>query len=269
MIADYLAQLAQQNYCPSTLALYAAELRFFEKHPVNKTTILQYQRSLQRFATCTQHRRLSTLRKYLRRYYPNLAHSIVIPKTPYPLPKNIPSQLTIQTILNAPDTNTFTGIRDKAMLELFYSTGLRRQELINLKCEDLDVEHQLVRVTQGKMRKDRVVPIAKPALDWLRKYMHQIRPRYHPKTTHVFLSAAGRKLHPTAPNSILEAYSAFSCHKYRHAFATHLLQNGMKETSLQQLLGHARITTTQCYTKVTIVDLKKSYLKHHPRDRWQ
>lgn len=268
MITKYLALLAQQNYCGSTIALYAQELRFFENIPIDKATIMQYQATLKRLAPCTQLRQLSTLRNYCKRFFPELISEIVLPKLPKPLPQNIPSKTIIQTILNEPDTMTFTGTRDKAMLELFYATGIRRLELINLKLTDINFKKAVIRINQGKMRKDRIVPIAKQSLDWLQKYIKKVRPYSKPKTDYVFVSANGYKLTKSTPNNILANYSGFSCHKYRHAFATHLLQNGMKETSLQRLLGHTKISTTQRYTKVTIVDLKQNYLKYHQRDNW-
>ena len=268
MITKYLELLAQQNYCQTTIALYARNLRFFENKPIDKATIKQYQANLKHLTPGTQLHQLSTLRGYCKRFYPELVKEIVLPKVPKPLPKNIPSKATVQTILDSPDTNAFRGIRDKAVLELFYSTGIRSKELINLKLADINFEKSLIRINQGKMRKDRIVPIAKKSLDWLGKYIKKVRPHLNPKTDYVFVTTIGLKLYRNAPNNILANYSAYSCHKYRHAFATHLLQNGMREVSLQRLLGHSQISTTQRYTKVTIVDLKQNYLKYHQRDNW-
>ena len=268
MIDKYLTHLAKQNYCRETIDHYKNVLRFFKSRTVNQAAIAQYQISIQNLAPITQRGYLSMLRNYLRDYYPKLITEIVVPKGPKPLPKNIPSKSTIQTILNSPDTNTFRGIRDKAVLELFYATGIRRMELMNLKLADINFEKLLIRINQGKMRKDRIVPIAKKSLYWINKYIQTVRPQFKPKTDYVFVTTNGFKLHKNAAGNILANYSSFSCHKYRHAFATHLLQNGMREVSLQRLLGHSKISTTQHYTKVTIVDLKQNYLKYHQRDNW-
>ena len=268
MITEYLEQLTQQNYSKETVRRYASALKPFRQTEITKAAIQNYQQKITNLAAFTRRNNLTILRNYLNKYYPNLVEEIVIPQCPKQLPQNIPSKTMVQTILNMPDTKTFAGIRDRCILELFYSTGIRRAELINLSLADINFEKSLIRINQGKMRKDRIVPIAKNSLAWLQKYIKKVRPHQKPKTEHVFVTKTGTKLHGRFVNDILANYSGYSCHKYRHAFATHLLQNGMREVSLQRLLGHANVTTVQIYTRITINDLKQSYAKSHKRDSW-
>ena len=154
------------------------------------------------------------------------------------------------------------------ILELLYGAGLRKKELTNLKLDDIDCQKRTVRVISGKNQKDRVVPISKVAVVWLKKYVEEVRTVLKPKSDYLFIAKSGYQATGAIIYNAVKSYSQYSCHKYRHAYATHLLQNGMKETSLQRLLGHSCITTTQIYTKVTIKDLKTSYAKYHQRDRW-
>jgi integrase/recombinase XerD len=269
MIRHYLGSLEQRNYAPSTLKLYSNILKPLSAKPMRPATLLEYQRSILPLATVTRLGKLSVLKKYLEFSHPTLAPLVILPKKPFVLPKNIPAQSEIKAILKKPDTTTFSGLRDRAILELFYSTGMRRMEIVNLKIDDINFEKQIVRINQGKGRKDRLVPIITQSLTWVAAYLKKVRPFLKPKGDTLFLSRGGKAMHIGTPHQIIQKYAPYSCHKYRHAFATHLLQNGMKETSLQQLLGHTQIDTTQRYTKVTISDLKKSYAKYHHRDRWK
>jgi integrase/recombinase XerD len=267
-INEYLKQLKEKGYAAATIAGCSYILKKFERFPLSKEGIQSYMLSLRRYKLISQVHCLEIVRNYLRTIDTQLAKAVIIPRAPKYLPKEVPDQEEIKIILQKPNISTFGGIRDRAILELFYGTGLRRREVINLTIADIDIQKKLVRVEQGKMRKDRIVPISTPALVWLKKYLEQVRPVLNAKSDYLFLSRSGYQATGNLPYMVVKKYSKHSCHKYRHAYATHLLQNGMKETSLQRLLGHSGITTTQIYTQVTIKDIKASYNKHHKRDQW-
>ncbi len=269
MITKYLEQLTEQNYSKETVKRYASALKPFKEIEITKAAIDNYQNRITNLAAFTRRSNLTILKNYLNKYYPALVEEIVIPQCPKQLPQNIPSKTTVQAILNMPDTKTFAGIRDRCVLELFYSTGIRRAELINLQLDDINFKKLLIRINQGKRGKDRLIPIAASSLAWLQKYIKKVRLHQKPKSEHVFVTKTGAKFHGRLVNDILANYSGYSCHKYRHAFATHLLQNGMREVSLQRLLGHANVTTVQIYTRITINDLKQSYARAHKRDSWE
>jgi len=266
---QFLLQLKEKEYAKDTIKQYRGVLKKISAISLDKAGLDAYQTSLLNIKPQSRHRYLLVTKIILQKFAPELAKNIIIPKLPKILPQNIPSQTSIKEILQKPDVSTFKGIRDKAMLELFYSTGIRRMELVQLKIEDVDLSHGLLRVNQGKMKKDRILPMNTPSVQWLRKYLAIIRPALNPRCNSLFLSRFGYQMHEGTPHKIITKYAPQSPHKYRHSFATHLLQNGMKETSLQRLLGHAQVSTTQIYTQVTIKDLRKSYEKYHRRDLWK
>ncbi|HCT85660.1 MAG TPA: site-specific tyrosine recombinase XerD [Candidatus Margulisbacteria bacterium] len=268
MIDKYLHLFHLKNYAPSTIKNIDNIIAVFKNTPVNELTIHAFLTHAASLKPATKSGYLSTLKQFLSFAYPQLVHLVPATKNIKPLPKNIPSQNEISTILNLPDTSKFTGIRDKAILELLYATGIRRAELCNLTLNDLDLSKKFIRINNGKGQKDRLVPIASTSLAWLQKYLYKVRPMLNPKSDFVFLSQTGHRLPISRPGKIVAQYSSFSPHKFRHAFATHLLQRGMKEPHLKMLLGHTNLSTTQVYTKVTINDLKTSYSKYHLRDSW-
>jgi integrase/recombinase XerD len=166
-----------------------------------------------------------------------------------------------------------TGLRDRAMLETLYSTGIRRSELIALNTGDLSRSDGLLRINHGKGARDRVVPISQRACEWIDKYLAEIRPDWCRRMTRDTLfvtsrgtSLSGNQLSQIARKRITKAKlgKSGSCHMFRHTCATVLLQNGADLRSIQQLLGHASLETTQLYTQVTVTDLKRVYERCHP-----
>ena len=264
---NYLEQLKQKNYSSGTIKVYRYIFRQFENLGFGKIAVKRFQEKIVNLSPVTRQSYLICLRKILKEFKPELCKMIIIPKVPKILPKNIPNQEEMKRILQLPDTLTFQGIRDKTILELLYSSGLRRKEVTNLLVEDIDSAKHIIRVTQGKMRKDRLIPISSRAVQWIRKYSEYVRPNLKPKSNHLFLSSRGTQISVNTVYLITKKYSKYSTHSFRHAFSTHLLQNGMKETSLQSLLGHSQITTTQRYTQVTGNELKETYRKYHRRDK--
>ncbi len=188
-------------------------------------------------------------------------------------PKTI-SEAQVEELLNAPDLNTLAGIRDRAMLETLYATGLRVTELVTLKTLHLNLDDGVVRVIMGKGGKDRIVPIGEVAEQYLRDYMQQARPELlgNKVNDDLFLSRFGTSMTRQAFWQLIKKYATqtsikipLSPHVLRHAFATHLLNHGADLRVVQMLLGHADISTTQIYTHVARERLKQLHQKHHPR----
>jgi integrase/recombinase XerD len=177
----------------------------------------------------------------------------------------------IDRLLALPDVKTETGVRDRAMLELMYAAGLRVSELVNLKQAELDI-HAGVVTCHGKGNKERRVPVGKSAVQWLQKYSISKAANGRSPYPNFFLHR-GKPLTRQVAWSIIKNYAEqiglenVSPHTLRHSFATHLLQHGADSRSVQALLGHSDISTTQIYTHITDRHLRKAYDNHHPRAR--
>jgi integrase/recombinase XerD len=194
------------------------------------------------------------------------------PRIGRPLPDSL-SEREIEELLDAPDTATALGLRDRAMLELLYACGLRVSELVGLSREQLDLNQGVVRLI-GKGRKERLVPLGEEAVDWLTRYLADGRPEFVVALDDglVFLSRRGRGMTRQAFWYRLREYAVksgiskhLSPHTLRHAFATHLLNHGADLRVVQMLLGHSDLSTTQIYTHVARERLKDLHSKHHPR----
>ncbi|OLE51916.1 MAG: site-specific tyrosine recombinase XerD [Acidobacteria bacterium 13_1_20CM_3_53_8] len=178
----------------------------------------------------------------------------------------------INQLLDAPDTSTAEGLRDRAMLELMYATGLRVSEMISLRMSDVNFESGLI-LCRGKGSKERRVPLGKSAIHWVEQY-RGVRARMgHETRPQIFLTSMGKPLTRQTAWSIIKRCAAsaglkkISPHTLRHSFATHLLQRGADSRSVQALLGHSDISTTQIYTHITDNQLRLTYDRHHPRAR--
>lgn len=205
----------------------------------------------------------------------NPASHIKLPKVPKSPPSNYLTYKEIISILKAADQKDLLGIRDKAMLELLYSVGMRNSELRNLTIADIDFTNHIIRIF-GKGKKERIIPIGKVALDYIQEYMERSRPfllNPHKPTDILFLSKRGNKLCEEMLPYIVRKYKSrtsiekyINAHTFRHSMATHLLMRGMDLRSLQEMLGHNSIETTQIYTHIDLKDLKRVYAKTHPRE---
>jgi len=178
-----------------------------------------------------------------------------------------------ERVLGLPDVAEPLGVRDRAMLEAFYSTGLRRMELLGLKLYDLDQERGTLFVRQGKGKKDRMIPMGERAFSWVRKYLDDARPSLalSPDDGTVFLTNAGLPFEANRLTQLVRDYvdkaeigKTGSCHLFRHTCATLMLEGGADIRFIQQMLGHAKLETTQIYTQVSIRQLKEVHTRTHP-----
>ena len=194
------------------------------------------------------------------------------PKRGASLPKDM-SIAEVDSLLSQPDQSTPLGVRDQAMLDLMYATGLRVSELVNLKVNDIHLEVGYV-VAYGKGGKERLVPMGEVAVERLKGYLYGVRPALArgSKIPYLFLNRSGKKLSRQGFWKILRRYalqagirSRITPHSLRHSFATHLLERGADLRSVQLLLGHASISTTQIYTHINRERLKRIYDRYHPR----
>jgi integrase/recombinase XerD len=300
--ARYLERLKVQGYSSRTIESLEAHVRFFLEYAGKETKAQDlselsrddlsayqtwlffsgYRRNPERpLSLATQAGRLSAVRGFFRFLFKegfisaDPSASLERPRRPKRLPRSILSDQHTLALLKAPNTGTPLGLRDRAILELLYATGIRNEELRTLKLADVDRERGQVRVT-GKGKKDRVVPVGRIALNWLMQYLETARPYLLEgcDTGHVFLSKHGRPLTTGNLITLVDKYAKKAAlpghvtpHALRHTCATHLLREGADIRSIQELLGHASLATTQIYTHVDITDLKKVHAAFHPREK--
>ena len=292
-IDDYLIWLQiERGLSPNTIDAYRRDLvgfRTFVDETLNLTDIGEMQirewlahRAQSGISARTQARGLISLRRFYRYLIDEEELSadptlrIDIPKTGRPLPKTM-SVDDVEKLLSGPDVQTARGLRDRTMLEVLYATGLRATELVKLKLGEVHLEEGFVRV-RGKGDKERLVPLGDTARDWLETYLLEARdtltPRDRLKKSDeiVFITRLGRGMTRQGFFKLLRQYARrveieqdISPHTLRHAFATHLLERGADLRSLQLMLGHVDISTTEIYTHLSRMRLARIHAKHHPR----
>ena len=206
----------------------------------------------------------------------NPFENFIIPRIPPGLPVTL-TEKEAERLLSQPNTSLPLGIRDRAILELLYSTGVRLNELRNLTIFDIDTSAGFCRVIQGKGRKDRFVPLTKTACFWLKEYLTKVRSKFtknRGQEDALFVSYAGNRLSKETALHMVRDYAKaagilkrVTVHTLRHTLATHLLDNDADILQIQKLLGHAHATTTQRYTKVNPKKIKKEHAEHHPREQ--
>ena len=272
----------EQGVSPHTLRAYAKDLSelsdFLKKKPkeIDNLDIRSLLASLhhKKLKKSSISRKLATIRsffKYLHRegyVKKNPAKLVSSPKVPKTLPKFL-SIDEVFLLMETPVGETFKPARDKAIMELLYSSGLRVSELTSLDISDLDIKEALIRV-KGKGRKERIVPIGSKAMEAIQNYLPE-RISLRKKSPALFLNNRGGRLTQRSVRRILVQYSRMislkgnlSPHTLRHTFATHLLHEGADLRSIQELLGHSSLSTTQKYTHVDIGYLTEVYDKAHP-----
>jgi len=254
---------------------------------VTKPVLERYQRYLYQYrkkdggplSFRSQHSRLVPLRAWFRwltknnHILYNPASELELPRLERRLPKHVLTIREAETVLAVPKLADPLGLRDRAILETLYSTGIRRMEVINLKLYDMDVERGTLMVRQGKGKKDRMVPIGARALAWIDRYLTEVRPRLivDPNDTTLFLTHLGEGFTTNRLTQMVREYidaadigKRGSCHLFRHTMATLMLENGADVRFIQAMLGHAKLETTQIYTQVSIRKLKEIHEATHP-----
>jgi len=261
---------------PRTTFVSEVSLTSVETEDIQRFLAFLNERS---YSKSTTARKLATLRSFykfcLRRSHVqvNPLATIRTPKQDKRLPKFLEEE-DIRKLLETPDTNTVLGCRDRAMLETMYSTGIRVSELVDLNVADVDFVGEALHV-RGKGKKQRITPISPTALAWIKRYM-ELR-RQDPRAASfnqeaVFVNKHGQRLSTRSVRRKLDKYLALagldptiSPHTLRHSFATHMLSRGADLRSVQELLGHQFLSTTQIYTHVTVNRMKQAYDAAHPR----
>jgi integrase/recombinase XerD len=296
----FLAWLEVHGYSPNTIICRCDALRMLLRwcqergisrpQDLSSELLQRYQRHLYHqplpgrdrpMSLNTQHNRLQGLRSFFRwltrqHLLPfNPASEIELPRLGQRLPRHVLSPAEVESILSQPDLRTAAGLRDRAILETFYSTGMRRRELALLDLEDVDLERGLVRIRYGKGDKQRLVPLGSRAASWLDKYLQEVRPRLvqDPQERAVFVSLLGPALSPDWLSRRVSRYVGAaglgpigSCHLFRHSMATSMLDNGAELRFIQQMLGHEQLTSTQIYTHVAVAKLKQVHAATHPAE---
>ncbi len=199
----------------------------------------------------------------------NPSEDLDAPQKGFYLPKFL-NQAEIEQLLAAPDVSQEIGLRDRAVLELMYACGLRVSEAVDLKISDVEIDAGIL-TCQGKGSKTRKIPIGTSAVEWLKSYLVLRRKKENIEIGNLFVSSLGKPITRQIIFNFIKEYAAkvgledVSPHTLRHSFATHLVQNSADIRSVQQMLGHADISTTQIYTHITDSHLRKTYEKFHPR----
>ena len=279
---DYLR--IEKNTSAHTVTNYAADLAAFSAflgdvraEDVDHLTLRKFLAHLKtgKYAKATIARKLASIRSFFKFLYregylkKNPASSVFTPKLDRKLPHFLDEKSVVK-LITCPDAGSVQGARDRAILETLYGAGIRVSELVGLDVEDIDFISGVLKI-MGKGRKERLAPVGEKALNALRNYLDKRRVKKESKKA-VFLNKSGMRLRDRSVRRILNKYirivsikEKVSPHTLRHSFATHLLDRGADLRSVQELLGHMNLSTTQIYTHITPERLKSAYDKAHPR----
>ena len=297
LVMEFLESMAVRGYSPATIENHRYNLTYLvlwlqdrgvsRPGEVTKPMLDRYQRAVfhhrkpdgQPLSFRSQVQRLTPIRALFKwlarqnRILYNPASELELPKAERRLPRAVLSQSEAEQVLAVPDLADPLGLRDRTMLELFYATGLRRSELSRLRVFDLDIERLTLAVRQGKGRKDRMIPTGERAAAWTARYLADTRPRLavEPDDGILFLTVDGTPFSPDRLTGLVADYVKRSgvgkpgaCHLFRHTMATLMLEGGADIRFIQQMLGHADISTTQIYTQVSLRQLRAIHTATHP-----
>ena len=297
LLQEHLLWMQTQNFSEDTVNTRRACLGYFldwcrersldDPREITRPVLERYQRWLFQYRKKngepltfrTQNYRLRAVKGFFRwlarqnYILHNPASELLLPRLENRLPKYILNAEEAERVIAMPEIATPEGLRDRAILEIFYATGMRRMEVANLKLYDIDSERGTVMIRQGKGKKDRHIPIGERALAWIGKYIRESRPELLAATDDgtVFLTESGVAFHRKQLTSLVRGYLRKSkigkmggCHLFRHTVATLMLENGADVRVIQELLGHAKLSTTELYTRVSINLLKQVYKATHP-----
>lgn len=296
-LARFLEAGAAKNLSPRTLTIRELCVRYFIRwcqernidrpQDVTRPILERYRRHLfhyrkadgQPLSFATQQQRLVPLKVFFqwltRENYilSNPASELEVPRLHRRLPRHILSLEEIERVLGQTLLHGELGVRDRAIIETFYSTGIRRAELANLTLYDADTQYGTLLVREGKGRKDRYVPLGERACRWIERYRDDVRPALviEPDPGILFLHEFGESFTKNRLGDLVKKYlrsagieAIGSCHLFRHAMATHMLNNGADVRFLQAILGHAQLSTTEIYTHVAIAKLQEVHARTHP-----
>ena len=302
LLAEYLAWLKVRNYSDATernrahyvgdFIKWAHERGLARPSEVTKPVLEAYQRWLFHYRKAdgkplsvpSQLQRLLPVRAWFKwlcrqnHLQANPAADLDLPRAEKRLPKHILNAAEAERVLAVPNLADPLGLRDRAILEVIYSTGIRRMEVVNLKLHGLDAERGTVMVRQGKGRKDRMIAMGARAFAWVARYLEEARPQLlaGPDDGTVFLTNLGEAFEPGRLTQLVRDYidaagtgKRGSCHLFRHTCATLMHEGGADIRFIQQQLGHAELSTTQIYTQVSIRMLKEVHTRTHPAARVQ
>lgn len=297
LAAAHLDGLRARNYAESALVTREHHLREFIKWcaersllrptDITRPILERYQRWLfhyrkkdgQPMTFRSQHGRLVPVRAFFawlcrnNHLLANPAADLELPRAEKRLPRHVLTAAEAEQVLARPDVAVPMGLRDRAILETLYSTGLRRMEIAHLKLYDLDAQRGTLMVRQGKGKKDRMAPIGERAVAWVQRYLEEARPSLMttPDDGTLFLSNLGQAFEVNRLTEIVRDYVAAAeigktgaCHLFRHTCATLMLEGGADIRFIQQLLGHEKLETTQIYAQVSIRMLKEVHARTHP-----
>ena len=292
----YLDSLSARNYSPNTVNDYRASANYFlawaaereltRASQITRPILESYQRWLwryvkangQRLSWHAQRDRLLMLKGWFRWLtrqnviVHNPASELDLPRPERRLPQEVLTPAQVEKLLAVPNVTDPLGVRDRAMLEVFYSTGIRRIELCRLELSDLSAARRTLHV-RGKGNKDRIVPVGERALAWVERYLREVRPRLclDAGTQALFLTGYGTGFHRDTLSRMMADWLKAAgvprkggCHMLRHACATHMLEHGADVRFIQQLLGHSQLSTTAIYTEVSIKMLQEVHTRCHP-----
>jgi integrase/recombinase XerD len=279
--------LYHRRACVARFVRWAEERGIEDPMEVTRPTLESYQRYLyyhrqkngQPLTFRTQYSRLVPVRTWFRwlvRHHHilnNPASDLDMPKIEKRLPRAVLSEEEAERVMMQPDIHDPLGLRDRAIMETLYSTGIRRTEMVNLKLYNLDRERGTLSIWQGKGKKDRIIPIGERAVAWIEKYLREARPQLmiEPDDGTVFVSLEGGAFHPDRLSMLVREHvekanigKKGACHMFRHTMATLMLEGGADIRFIQQMLGHSDLSSTEIYTHVAIRKLKQIHTATHP-----
>ncbi len=298
LIFKFKERLKVLNRSPDTISAYCEHIKAF-LHSIGVSNIKKVTReAIEAYISSLYDHRYKDGKAYsieticikirsIKRFfeYLELANIIFINPTEYIhepkkekcLPKDILTFKEASSLLDRPNLGTPVGIRNRTILEVFYSTGIRIRELCKLTIYDIDLKEGLLRVNRGKGSKDRVIPLGKHAVRFLREYITKVRPRHtksNRKIRNLFVGRAGKPLDRQTITVMIRTSAQetgikkqVTAHTFRHSFACALIKNGADITAVQKMLGHEDLKTTQVYLRMAGIDLKKVHKKTHPREQ--
>lgn len=293
LITSFIEYLdLEKKYAANTLTFYQKDLKEFQVFMANEfdlEDLSQVHYGLIRswivslvdkgLNNKSINRKLSSLKSF----YKFLLKTAVIDENPMAKHKALKTEKNVHSVFSEKEINKaietidfsdFEGVRDRAIIELFYTTGIRRSELINVQLVDIDFYKETVKVT-GKRNKERIIPLLPSTIDVLKTYL-EVRNKWlqRPEESTLFITKKGVKINQTLVYRIINTYFSRvstkdkkSPHILRHSFATHLLTNGADLNAIKELLGHSSLASTQVYTQNSIAHLKKVYAQTHPRNK--